>query len=701
MAIFSANGIKFKVLPTFPANIEGDNGIVVNKSSGTFVIKDDFESSSDLGATDDLVNYRMKIYDDVNKVYYNISLLDAISVDFIAPSVASQGEAEAGTNNDKIMTPLRVKQANDYQLPILIDEVVQEKIDDGEIFSSVAGQAYVDAQIPEIATPIAIKRANTSQIRKYWASAGNATTNTIQIYDSRNTDVKHRAFGSHVQLPNGRWMACYRLADGHATSDIGSIGMLVTDKEYSQLLTERQIIVPAAGRTFSEATLILLPSGSVLLLTSDVDATTNYSDPLDPKPTIVRQFYCRNPMAPNPNDIVWQEKVDGSNNPIPVVTNAVSYCRTRSAVGLVPGDGKDLFGFTAFRALNAVGPLVNSRKSLWVGEYDPITDSLINWVEKTIVEGTEGLSESGITFATELHGIAAFRGRSGTNNISIYKTSDNLATPAVYVGDIPGYDNDVAPDLRLKYIDNEPFVFINFNRRFSSTDSIITRCYRFWDLFGGNLTTYSEKSSPAIFAGASGYGNGFFADNGDLVYFVHKEYAAGSGPNEWPTGNNPGPTDLYVIRYCPEKIAEGPYITTPRIDAASTPGTNTYAANQRVCEAYIKGRQCTAHFQIKLASRSGAGAAFITDLPFPAAVGSGVIRYVARCRVANYTNAPIATSAGTEYAQGHWAELVPQDQRIYLYKQTSRNASLVQLSELDNDYTIWLSITYPISETRS
>jgi len=696
MALFSTGGssLKFRVLPQFPASVEGDNGIVVEKTGATFLIKDDFDTLSDLGTADDLVNYRMKIYDSVNRVYYNISLLDAISVDFIAPSVASQGEAEAGTDNTKIMTPLRVKQANDYQLPILIDEGVQDKIDDGTIFSTASGEAYVDEQVPIIATPIAIKKANESTLRKYWASAGNATANTIQIYDSRNTDVKHRAFGSHVQLPNGRWMACYRLANGHATSDIGSIGMLVTDKEYTQLLTERQVIVPGAGRTFSEATLILLPSGSVLLLTSDVDATTNYSDPLDPKPTIIRQFYCRNPTEPDPDDIVWTEST-------PVLTNPVSYCRTRAAVGLVPGDDKNLFGFTAFRALNAVGPLVNSRKSLWVGEYDPITDSLINWTEKTIVEGTEGLSEAGITFATELHGLAAFRGRGGTNTLSIYKTSDNLATPAVYVGDIPGYDNDVAPDLRLKYIDNEPFVFINFNRRFSSEDTIITRCYRFWDLFGGNLTTYSEKKSPAIFAGASGYGNGFFADNGDLVYFVHKEYAAGAGPDQWPTGNNPGPTDLYIIRYCPDKIAEGPYITVPRIDAASTPGTNTYAANQRVCDAYIKGRECTAHFQIKLASRSGAGAAFIADLPFPAAVGTGVIRYVARVRPANYTNASITTSAGVEFGQGHWAELIPQDQRIYLYKQTSRNAALVQLSELDNDYTIWLSITYPIAETRS
>ncbi len=110
MALFSANGIKFKVLPSFPANIEGDNGIVVEKNNGTFIVKDDFDTLSDLGTVDEVANYRLKVYDDINKVYYNISILDAISVDFVAPSLATEVEAIEGTSNSKIMTPLRVNQ---------------------------------------------------------------------------------------------------------------------------------------------------------------------------------------------------------------------------------------------------------------------------------------------------------------------------------------------------------------------------------------------------------------------------------------------------------------------------------------------------------------------------------------------------------------------------------------------------------------
>lgn len=87
--------IRARSIAKVPSVIEGLAGIIVTKNNGIITISFDYETTE-----------------------FDIRLLD--SIDNVAP-IASQPLAEAGLNNVARMTPLRTKQAIDYQVGPIID----------------------------------------------------------------------------------------------------------------------------------------------------------------------------------------------------------------------------------------------------------------------------------------------------------------------------------------------------------------------------------------------------------------------------------------------------------------------------------------------------------------------------------------------------------------------------------------------------
>ena len=124
----------------------------------------------------------------------------------VAPEIASQAEAEAGTNNTKLMTPLRTAQAIDELIPP-VAQLTQLQAEDpaSTVFGTVSGELLA-AAIAEAGLP---EPDFTDEVGPNFPSAGSTTVFThglggipklVQIYAVCTTATRGYSVGDKIPM---------------------------------------------------------------------------------------------------------------------------------------------------------------------------------------------------------------------------------------------------------------------------------------------------------------------------------------------------------------------------------------------------------------------------------------------------------------------------------------------------------------------
>jgi len=106
--------LSLRIIPRYPARVQGTDGIGVVRTGGAVTIKQDWSNINTDIFPPTPADFEMLLREIAAGAFRRVSLSTLVTT---LSNFASQAEAEAGVINDKGMTPLRTKQAVDAQRP--------------------------------------------------------------------------------------------------------------------------------------------------------------------------------------------------------------------------------------------------------------------------------------------------------------------------------------------------------------------------------------------------------------------------------------------------------------------------------------------------------------------------------------------------------------------------------------------------------
>lgn len=241
MTAFSAvrpSAIKLKTVTRLGATIEGGLAIDVDKANGTYTVDINYSNVPEADTYDPNAEHIL-IYNPVDGTYRTVAI-STISMN--SGTVATQGEAEAGTDNTKMMTPLRTTQHYDARK---------------------ASQA----------------EAETGTENSKWLSS----LRTAQAIDAR------RPFSSEVQAEGGsnnttvmtplrtrQAIAAFRYVANVKDPDFGAVGDGVTDDTLAiqAALSSGAKAVHVPPGTYIISTTLTFPTGEMTLFGDGMEIST-------------------------------------------------------------------------------------------------------------------------------------------------------------------------------------------------------------------------------------------------------------------------------------------------------------------------------------------------------------------------------------------------------------------------------------------
>ena len=503
--------------------------------------------------------------------------------------------------------------------------------------------------------------------------------------------LRHEHFGDGVELPNG-WLAKFqRSAMGH-----GQENSWITDiysKNVGGSWGGYRTVFPAQpGIDLRGALVAVLPSGTIVVCTSAVSLSANYSEPYDPTPTKFQIGYIRNYRQANEEIVPLQT----------FYTHPYQYAQIRN-VSVAPGiNGNYVIEIGGFRATMGVDEDGKPQQQLevftFLGAIDEVSDTVTNLQLGTpIFSGvnTLGLTEDARVRKTANKGLAVIRSGSGLQQ---FKLDNGVWT---HQGTLPDtISNDVAPTLTLRRIDGIDYVVLAYNRRTGSQDRMRFRWARFDDVFADQTKWYGLYDPlPYDYQNASGYQSIVQLRSGRVLMFTHKEYNAGTAAGQFTTGDNPGPTQVRMHNVELDRWVrnENPWLPTI---VAATPGSTPTTYAEQSGMAFMSGDSVTITATVQASnwtSTGASGAVSISNLPVP-------VRNLRSCRstcsvvAINVRLADATVTIGGSSVSVHCDDIVAllnnATGNIDLYKKTPNGIVALTAAELQANASFILSLTY-------
>lgn len=160
--------LSLRIIPRFPARIQGTDGIAVERSGGVVTLSQDWAAIQEEVTPGDPENYEFLLRNSEDGALIR---LNATELGALRP-IASEPEAEAGADNTKTMTPLRTKQQIDARL---------------------ADDTTPDTDSEKLSTPEdVVRRIQATDVNDQSSVAGNASKFWTEYFGNPGTGRVHR-----------------------------------------------------------------------------------------------------------------------------------------------------------------------------------------------------------------------------------------------------------------------------------------------------------------------------------------------------------------------------------------------------------------------------------------------------------------------------------------------------------------------------
>lgn len=247
--------MRLRIVPRFPARIQGTDGIAVDRTGGVVTVRQDWSNIAEAIDPADLDDMDILVRDNVNDEFVKIQ-----ASDFVAPIIATQAEAEAGVSNTKVMTPLRTKQHVDARVGTTAGTIAAG---DDARFETVPNGYVTDAKVATPAAPAnGVDSAKIKYVAPFSGSIARILLNKASDY------VSVADFGAVLDGVS---------VTGNTSITSGSAALTVVGAAFTAADVGKTIVVPGAAAASADLVTTISAYTSATQITLGANAGTTLS----------------------------------------------------------------------------------------------------------------------------------------------------------------------------------------------------------------------------------------------------------------------------------------------------------------------------------------------------------------------------------------------------------------------------------------